>query len=240
MNTPRPNVDSWERFASVAAGVALGVLAAKKRHSPVAIAAGAAGAALVLRGASGYCPVNQLLNRGRSLDDTRTALGGNRGIKIEERITIQRSAVELYNLWRPLQNLARLLPHIERVDVIDEVRSHWVMRGPAGVNFEWDAEIINDVRPELIAWRSLEGAEVASAGSVTFRDCGDADCDSTEVTVTLQYEPAAGKAGAFVASLLGQAPAKMLREDLRRFKDEIETGDTTLALGTMPVQAHTH
>ncbi len=239
MQRPTPNVDSWERLASVAAGVALGVYAIKRRRDPLALAAGAAGVALVARGASGYCPINQVVGRGQDLDDTRAALGGSRGIKVQERITVQRSAYELYSLWRPLQNLPRLLPHIERVELLADGRSHWVMRGPAGITFEWDAEIINDIRPELIAWRSLEGAEVASAGSVRFRDCSGRDDESTEVTVTLQYEAMGGKAAALLATLVGQSPSSMLRNDLRRFKTQVEAEEAITAVGgTAHASAH--
>ena len=41
----------------------------------------------------------------------------------------------------------------------------------------------------------------------------------------LQYDPPAGKLGATVAWLLGQEPSQTIREDLRRFKQLMETGE---------------
>ena len=83
----------------------------------------------------------------------------------------------------------------------------------------WDAEIINEVDDERIGWRTLKGAVVAHAGSVIFEAIGGA---TTNVTVTLQYDPPGGPLGAALASLLGQDPAKKIGEDLSRFKEVME------------------
>jgi uncharacterized membrane protein len=95
------------------------------------------------------------------------------------------------------------------------------MSGPAGLIVEWDAEIINERRPEVIAWRSVGAADVVSAGSVRFRRMPG---HSTEVRVLMQYEPPAGRLGAAFASLAGAAPESMMREDLRRLKEWLESG----------------
>ena len=47
----------------------------------------------------------------------------------------------------------------------------------------------------------------------------------TEVHVRMQYSPPAGKVGATVAWMLGHDPAAAIREDLRRFKQLMETGE---------------
>jgi uncharacterized membrane protein len=138
---------------------------------------------------------------------------------VDERITIARRPEEVFEFWRDLANLPRFLSHLERVDVIDGRHSHWVVQGPAGMHVEWDAELINEIRPDLLAWRSLPGADVASAGSVQFRPLGP---NETELRVRMQYAPPAGRAGAAVARLLGDAPESMLRTDLRRLKSILE------------------
>jgi uncharacterized membrane protein len=94
-----------------------------------------------------------------------------------------------------------------------------VVQGPAGMHVEWDAELITEIRPNLLAWKSLPGADVASAGSVVFRPVGPGE---TELRVRMQYAPPAGRAGAAVARLLGDAPESMLRIDLRRLKSILE------------------
>jgi uncharacterized membrane protein len=122
------------------------------------------------------------------------------------------------------------MDHLESVTVIDENRSHWVAKGPAGTSVEWDAVIHNEIDDELIAWRSLPGSEVNNAGSVHFTPT--ANGTGTEVRVVLSYEPPAGKVGAAVARLLGEEPSKQVDDDLRRFKQVMDSGD--IVAGTRP------
>ena len=154
------NVGNWERVASIAAGAALVALAMKSRR--YRSLAASTGAGFLGRGLTGFCPVNYAVGRGRRLDDTRYALSGPRGVNVEQSITIARRPEELFEFWRDLSNLPQFMTHVERVDVIDGRRSHWVVEGPAGTHVEWDAEVINEIRPQLLAWRSLPGADVVS------------------------------------------------------------------------------
>jgi len=216
----RQNVRNWERVASIAAGLALvAVAAASKRGRR---SARAAGLGLVARGLTGVCPVNAALGRTR-VRDTKRALSGSRGIRLEGAITIHRPAEEVFDFWRDLRNLPLFVSHLEFISLIDDYRSHWVIGGPAGLIIEWDAEIINERRPDLIAWRSVGDSDVVSAGSVTFRRLPG---HSTEVRVLLQYAPPAGRLGAAFASLAGAAPESMMREDLRRLKEWLESGSS--------------
>lgn len=106
-------------------------------------------------------------------------------------------------------------------------RSHWVAIGPRGVRVEWDAELINEVEDKVIAWRSLPGSDVVTAGSVNFDSVRGGR--ETQVTVNLQYAPPAGKPGAWVAMLFGREPSQTIREDLRRLKQVLEAGEIALA-----------
>jgi uncharacterized membrane protein len=154
-------------------------------------------------------------------DDPRRALAGSRGFRLEDAVTIARPIEDVYAYWRDLTNLPIFMQSLERVDMPDRWRSHWVMRGPGGMRVEWDAEIIHEEPPTLVAWQSLPGADMASAGSVNFTPTRN----GTEVRVLMQYNPPAGKVGGLVAWLAGQSPAFQLREDLRRLKQLLETGE---------------
>ena len=121
------------------------------------------------------------------------SVGRGQGIKVEQSVTINRPVLEVYRFWRNFENLPRFMDHLEAVTVMDETRSHWVAKGPAGTRVEWDAVIHNEIDDELIAWRSLPGSEVNNAGSVHFTPLGRRD--GTEVRVVLSYEPPAGKLG---------------------------------------------
>lgn len=216
------NISNWERWASIAAGVGLFLLP-RERRGATATAARLFGAGLVFRGATGHCPVYQKANINRGASDTRRALGGSAGVNVTHQVTINRPISEVYEFWHDLENLAGVMTHLESVQVTGHNRSHWKARGPGGTSVSWDAETINEVPNTLIAWRSLENADVVSAGSVNFREAPAGR--GTEVRVSLQYSPPAGKLGAAIAWLFGGAAEQQIREDLRNLKRHLETSD---------------
>jgi uncharacterized membrane protein len=220
-----------ERWLSMVAGGALAAYGLNRRALPGGTAA-LAGAALLYRGATGHCDVYQALgiNRadrhgtGTKADwgsDTRQQLGGSAGIHVEETITINKPVSEVYRFWRNFENLPKFMKHLDSVAQREAGISHWVAYGPAGTKVEWDARIINEIDDKLIGWQSLEGSMISTAGSVSFREAGR----GTEVRVHLQYNPPAGRLGAAVAWLFGEEPNAQIREDLRRFKQLMETGE---------------
>lgn len=217
-----PNVGTLERILSAAAGVALiGYSYQRNRLRSVLVPLGTS---LVARAVTGNCPVSRALGRntaGRvSARSPVASVQRGQGIKVEQSVIIDRTAEELYAYWRDFENLPRFMNHLESVTTTGQDRSHWAVKGPAGTLIEWDAEIHNEIRNELIAWRSLPGAEVNNAGSVHFRPI--AGGSRTLVRVVLSYEPPAGRLGAAVARLFGEEPSQQVREDLRRFKEVME------------------
>ena len=219
------NVGDVERWASAIGGGAL-ALYGITRGSLGGIALALVGAALVQRGYSGHCNLYEAIGYSSAGDTSlrnseNVSVPAERGIKVEKSVTIKRSPEELYRFWRNFENLPRFMNHLEAVHVTSPGRSHWVAKGPAGKSVEWDAEIYNEKEGELIAWRTLEGSEVASAGSVRF----EPTAGGTLVRVTLKYDPPGGRLGAFVARLFGENPERQIDEDLNRFKQLMETGE---------------
>jgi uncharacterized membrane protein len=183
------------------------------------------GASLLSRAVSGRCAVNRALGRNTARGERVSPVASvarGQGIKVDRSIVVDRSPQEVYSFWRRLENLPRFMDHLESVTVLDENRSHWIAKAPAGTKVEWDATIHNEIENELIAWRSLPGADVDNAGSVHFTPLAG----GTEVRVVLSYDPPAGKVGATVAKLLGEEPSQQVEEDLRRFKQVIEAVET--------------
>ncbi len=219
------NVGEVERWASAIGGGALAIYGIT-RGSLGGIALALVGAALVQRGYSGHCNLYEAIGYNSAGDSSlrnseNVSVPAERGIKVEKSVMIKRRPEELYRFWRNFENLPRFMNHLEAVHVNGPERSHWVAKGPAGKSVEWDAEIYNEKEGELIAWRTLEGYEVASAGSVRFEPAAG----GTLVRVTLKYDPPGGKLGAFVARLFGENPARQIEEDLGRFKQLMETGE---------------
>ncbi len=218
------NVGRRERWITAVAAAAVAAYGLRRRRGrrlllPIA-------GALLGRAVSGRCAVNRALGRNTALRDepssSVTSVRRGEGVRVDESIVLDRSRGEVYRFWRNLENLPRFMDHLEAVTVLDDRRSHWTAKGPAGSRVEWDAEIHREVPNELLAWRSLPGSAVDNAGSVHFMptDTGD-----TEVRVVLRYDPPAGKLGAAVARLFGEDPSRQIADDLRRLKQVVEAGD---------------
>jgi uncharacterized membrane protein len=218
------NLSDVERWASIAAGSALAIYGLSRLKSTGWLYAGIGGL-LLRRGVTAHCDLYEAvgINTAGTGKDTRAALRGSRGVNVLESVTINQPIATLYRFWRNLENLPQFMRHLESVQKITDTISHWRAKGPAGVMVEWDAELYNEIPNKLIAWRSLEGADVVSAGSVNFDEAGAGR--GTRVTVHLQYSPPGGKLGAAVARLFGRDAETEIREDLRRFKQLIEAGE---------------
>ncbi len=221
------NVGQNERLISGVAGVTLGLVGLRRRRLRPLLLPIAGG--LITRALTGRCPVNRALGRNSAREDRSSpvaSLGQGEGIRVEQAVIIERPREEIFAFWRNFENLPRFMDHLESVNVLDDRRSRWVAKAPAGTRVEWDAEIHNEITNELIAWRSLPGSEVDHAGSVHFSPAGNG---ATEVRVILRYDPPAGRLGAAVARLFGEEPSVQVAEDLRRFKQVMEAGEVAPA-----------
>lgn len=172
--------------------------------------------------------------RGRG-EHTRAALGGPRGVRVREAITLAKPVDEVYRFWRKLENLPGFMPDLVSVTQISPNRSRWKARGPAGTTVEWEAEIFNEIENKLIAWRSLPDSQIVTAGSVNFDQARGGRL--TRLTVHFQYDPPAGRAGATVSRWLGADPVHMVREDLRRLKQLLEAGEIISSERTQEAKA---
>jgi uncharacterized membrane protein len=219
------NISDRERWTSVAAGAGLAVYGVSRRSAGGWLMAGL-GALLVRRGVSGHCHTYDALgiNTAGTGKDTRQALSGDRGVNVAQSVVIHRSVEELYRFWQNLENLPRVMRHLESVERVTDTLSRWRAKGPGGLDVEWNAEIINEVPNKVIGWQSLDGSDVVSAGSVHFEDIG---IGGTRLRVRLQYSVPGGKVGAAVAWLMGRDPATEIREDLEQFKALAESGRLT-------------
>jgi uncharacterized membrane protein len=216
----KTNLNNAERAASLIGGATL-LFVGLKRPSWGGLLMAIAGGALVHTGATGYCVAYSAL--GRTSNGTSDDENVARDVHVERSILINKDSTELYSFWRRLENLPGIMRHLESVTTLDHRRSHWVAVGPVGKRFEWDAEIYNEKPNELIAWRSLPGAAVTNAGSVRFEPAGPGR--GTKVKVVLNYNVPGGKLTALFAKPFGTEPGQLIEDDLRRFKQLMETGE---------------
>jgi len=152
------------------------------------------------------------------------------GIHVRKSITVDRPRAEVYAFWRDFENFPRFMRHVESVRTTGEGRSHWKASAPAGMSVEWDAEIVEDRPNERISWRSVAGSEISNYGAVTFRDApGDR---GTELLVELRYDPPGGAVTNALAALFREAPGPQIHDDLRAFKQMMETGEVLVSDAT--------
>jgi uncharacterized membrane protein len=226
------NVGHEERWISAGVGALLAMYGLKRMRLG-SILLGAGGVMLLQRAITGHCDLYQMFGMNTADGAHGEGAGArpeeyfDRGIHVKESFVIDRPAEELYNFWHNFENLPRFMKHLKSVKTLDDKRSHWVVEGPAGMNVEWYAEIINDEPNRVIAWRSLGGADVDNAGSVRFIPAQSGN--GTEVSVTLDYIPPAGRAGAWMAKIFGHDADQMVREDLRGFKVLMKSGEVAKA-----------
>jgi uncharacterized membrane protein len=140
-------------------------------------------------------------------------------------ITVRASADEVYRVWSDLGGLPRFMTHLESVTDLGGGRSRWVATGPAGTSVEWEAETTEEVPGSRLSWRSVEGSDVDNSGTVELVPA--TQNRGTEVRLRLSYAPPGGTVGRVAAKLLGEEPKQQVSDDLRRFKQLVETGDIT-------------
>jgi uncharacterized membrane protein len=217
------NIGDTERLVT---GIGGGLLAGYglSRGSLGGVALALAGGVLAYRASTGHCNVYEAagINTARNSNPNVSVKGGS-GIKVENKITVNKPRGEVFRFWRNFENLPRFMNHVEAVHVTGAGRSHWVVKGPAGTSVEWDAEIYNEKENELIAWRSVGHAAVNNAGSVHFDPTPDGT--GTVISVSLKYDPPGGTVGAGIARLFGENPEQQIEQDLHRLKQVLESGE---------------
>jgi uncharacterized membrane protein len=218
-----------ERLASLVAGGVLALYGLKRRDLPGLLLA-AGGTALVARGMgmslqSLRLPIHGSGSRdvdepsGDEVTGAAATVNARRAIKVEESIVVDAPPERVFTFWRRFENLPTFMAHLESVVELDDRRSHWVARVPGGPAIEWDAELVNEVSGELIAWKTVGNPDVAHAGSVHFSPAAGG---GTEVRFVIDYEPPGGRVGgvgAAIARLFGESPDQTVRKDLESLRE---------------------
>jgi uncharacterized membrane protein len=211
------NLSQTERTLSIAGGVKLALSGFKGLFkSPFSsIVKLGAGGYLINRGVTGHCELYSRMGR-----NTTEPVNVN----IRSSFLIDKPSEEIYDFWRKLDNLPLFMKHLESVEVIDEKRSHWVLKLPTGVaKVSWDAEIVKDEPGYMIGWSSLPDSLIDNAGKVRFQDSEDGN--GTLVDVVISYRPPAGGFGGGIAHVLNPLFKSMVDSDVRNFKQYMDIED---------------
>lgn len=210
------NVGTTERIVSALGGAALTVMALRDIKSPTGISMLLTGSFLLVRGLSGYCAVNNAMGR-------NTARRPGSPVEVKTTVFVNKPASDVYSFWRKLDNLPRFMKHLEKVEELDQTRSRWTAKGPAGVgSVSWEAEILEDHQNEFISWSSLPGSTVDNAGQVRFTSRPG----GTEIRAQITYRLPGGDVGGAAARLFSPMAEKMMKDDIRDFKNVMEKGSS--------------
>lgn len=182
----------------------------------------------IARALESDAPLTAAVHQRDVADAVADAQDWKRAALVGRTVTVNRPRAELYAFWRDFRNLALFMENVESVTVADDGRtSHWVVKAPAGATVEWDSVLVEEVENELLAWESVEGADIRNAGRIEFRDAPPGR--GSEVTATIVYEPPGGDIGKLIAKLFQKEPKIQARRELRRFKQLLETGEISTA-----------
>ncbi|WP_342381616.1 SRPBCC family protein [Myxococcus stipitatus] len=200
------------RFFGVLGGLSLASWAFRQRGA-LGLLLGVGGAVLGVRALS-----NLELRR-------LTGIGvGPRAITLHKDITVNAPVEEVFAFWDAMQNFPRFMTHVDEIRVDSSGRSYWKVKGPAGLHFEWEAEVTQRVPNKLLAWRSVKGTSVENAGVIHFERTPKG---GTRLDIRLAYNPPAGAIGHAFARLLGVDPKRQMDDDLLRLKSLLERGKAT-------------
>jgi len=154
---------------------------------------------------------------------------GEQSIRVEKVITINKPVEDVYRAWSNVTDLPRMLSHLQSVTDLGQGKSHWVAKAPLGKTVEWDAETMVDQKNRVISWRSIGETPVQNVGAVRFQEAPNSR--GTELRVRIEYNAPLGAVGSTVAKLFGEEPGQQVEDDLRRFKQTLETGEVATTEG---------
>jgi uncharacterized membrane protein len=202
--------DNWSPALRAVAAAGGGVLTAYglARHSALRVLPMLVGAGLLARSLANT-PLLQM-----------TGMGGGKQMMLNKTIHIEAAPETVFDMWRQYENFPHFMSHVREVTDLGNGRSHWVVSGPAGVQVEWDAQLTEALRPQVLAWKSEPGASVQNSGTVRFQPDGN----GTRVSVHMIYTPPSGYFGHALATLVNGDPKRQMDADLMRMKQFIETG----------------
>lgn len=136
---------------------------------------------------------------------------------IEKSIEVDAPVQKVYNQWTQFEQFPRFMEGVEEVRQLDDRHLHW-SANIGGKHKEWDAEILEQVPDDHIAWRSTSGTP--NGGLVQFRP---KDADHTVVTLRMDYQPEG------MMEKIGDTLGLMSRRvegDLERFRNFIQHRST--------------
>jgi len=154
--------------------------------------------------------------------------------RTESSVVINAPVQQIYDYWHTLENLPRFMSNIQEVRPVGPGRTHWVVKGPLNTKMEFDAQTTQDEPNSLLAWNTVEGANVETSGQVRFQELGP---ERTRLEVTMNYGGLPGGRVGEIGSRIVANPQVMLDQDLQNFKQIMEGTATEEEIQQRPAAA---
>jgi len=215
LQRPRPAGWLWARVVGDAFDLTLLARALRNRPEHPERIAAAIGAVIGITAADVYAAIQNSRRKPAQTSEEQP-------MEVKASITVRRSPEEVYAFWHDFQNLPLFMYHLDSVKPTGNGGTHWKVKAPLG-SVEWDAELTEDHLNEMIAWRSVEGSKVENSGSVRFAPAPRSQ--GTEIHLELHYDAPGGQLGVALAKLTGEEPTQQVKDDMRRLKQVLETGE---------------
>jgi uncharacterized membrane protein len=213
--SPQPELlqERWAPATRALVGLGgVGLLSLARSKRGLSVPLGVTGGALLMRALT-----NKPLGEALGLADTPDV------ITLRKTINISAPVEELYQLFANPENFPNIFEHVEDVRQSRDNLYHWRVVGPAGMPVSWEAAVTQNAPNEVIAWSSVPGAAVQTAGWVKFQRN---ESGGTTLHIQFTYNPPAGVIGHAIASLFGADPKQALDDDMARLKSLFEVGKT--------------
>ena len=133
---------------------------------------------------------------------------------IKEALELNVPVSTAYNQWTQFEEFPKFMEGVQSVEQLDDTHLRWVAE-VSGERREWQAEIVEQVPDQRIAWHAVGGD--GPNGIVTFEPLGE---DTTLVTLEMSYEPEGVKEQ--LGAKIG-LDSRQVKQDLQRFKELVET-----------------
>ena len=212
------NVHQLERVGSVLVGTGLALYALKGfslRRAPAALL----GAALLHRGVTGHCHTYRALG----IDTAAKGETDPQPIRVAPSVTINRSADEIFALFRRPETLARMMEGFAELQSTPAGETTWTIRLPLDESLRYTTRVTEERAPELVRFRTSEGSGPQLEGALELaRAPGDW---GTQVTLRMSLEAPGGGVGRALAKMFDRVPKLFAEKALRRLKSLAETGE---------------
>lgn len=142
-------------------------------------------------------------------------------MQLQKKLTINAPPEQVFSYWADFRNFQQFIPMIERIDILDDKRSRWIVRTPLNHEVIFESLITTFEPGKTLAWESAH-SDGKARGEVRLFETGE----NTGVELDFEYSLYRDwmQSIARVVSHFG-FPSLAFDHGLARIKEQIEKGN---------------